>query len=239
MPSQYARLNAPFHKQRRKKKKKKPRVTKVGRGVPTIPSTGNGFPAKRIRKLRYVSDAGDVTLNAGAGGLASHTFRAVSVNDPDQSGTGHQPLGYDQWTAFYQQYVVLKATCTVYYSTEVTSNVCSQIIGLSLDENNSFAPTTLGHACELPGSVFSTIATGQQTTRKLSLTYDAKKFYDVKDPNDVNDLVAAYNGNPNKTAAFHLYAGSMDGITNALAIDCMVVIDYLVEFSEPNELAQS
>lgn len=39
---------------------------------------------------------------------SSRIFRLNSLYDPDQSATGHQPRGYDQFQAFYRKYTVYK-----------------------------------------------------------------------------------------------------------------------------------
>jgi len=39
-------------------------------------------------------------------GFGSRVFSMNSIYDPNVTGGGHQPLGYDQWGSFYQQYEV-------------------------------------------------------------------------------------------------------------------------------------
>lgn len=49
--------------------------------------------------LRY-NETFSLTSTAGAG--ASYLFRGNGPFDPNQTGTGSQPTGYDQWSSFYQ-----------------------------------------------------------------------------------------------------------------------------------------
>lgn len=42
-----------------------------------------------------------------SGALYYYQFRGNSVYDPDYTGTGTQPNGFDQWASFYNSYVVL------------------------------------------------------------------------------------------------------------------------------------
>jgi hypothetical protein len=42
-----------------------------------------------------------------SGSLYYYQFRGNSVYDPDYTGTGTQPNGFDQWASFYNTYVVL------------------------------------------------------------------------------------------------------------------------------------
>jgi hypothetical protein len=52
-----------------------------------------GFPAQFNTKLRY---SAAYQLSETLGAVASQTFRGNDTNDPDQTGTGHQPTYYDQ-----------------------------------------------------------------------------------------------------------------------------------------------
>lgn len=42
-----------------------------------------------------------------------HTFRATDLYDPDYTGTGHQPLGFDQMMLMYRKFLVLKSKISV------------------------------------------------------------------------------------------------------------------------------
>jgi len=63
------------------------------------------FPIRWNRTLRYSQL---VTLTAGASGLfgTEQIFRLNSLFDPDLSGVGHQPYGYDSLAALYYRYKV-------------------------------------------------------------------------------------------------------------------------------------
>ncbi len=50
-----------------------------------------------------------LTPNATLGSLYSYQFRGNSVYDPDYTGSGAQPTGFDQWSAFYNEYCVLSS----------------------------------------------------------------------------------------------------------------------------------
>lgn len=72
------------------------------------------------------------------------TFRGNSVYDPDQSGIGNQPTGYDQWTAFYTQYNVLasKIKVSAIATTTDASNPCRDFLAqFILLPSNETVPT--------------------------------------------------------------------------------------------------
>jgi len=62
-------------------------------------------PPKRNYKLNYVQN---VVLQAGAAGVlgAQQRFCLNGMYDPDTSGGGHQPYGYDQLAFLYKRYKV-------------------------------------------------------------------------------------------------------------------------------------
>lgn len=62
------------------------------------------MPAQLNTKFRYVSN--QKQLITGVAGVPVYIFRLNSCFDPDWSGTGHQPLNWDQITPFYAFYRV-------------------------------------------------------------------------------------------------------------------------------------
>ncbi len=71
-------------------------------------------PASKIVQLKYVSPVpyNGGGLDAGASVTANYIFRANSCFDPDLTGTGIQPPGFDQWKQFYTTYEVLASHIT-------------------------------------------------------------------------------------------------------------------------------
>lgn len=77
--------------------------------------------------LRY-TEYTEITLAAGAANRVIYNLN--SIYDPNRSGAGHQPYGYDQLAALYARYRVLKASWVVkfvgstesYYGVVVPTN---------------------------------------------------------------------------------------------------------------------
>lgn len=65
----------------------------------------------RQSNMRYYDYAQQLT--AAAGFTASRFFIANGLFDPDISGSGHQPMGFDQMMALYTTYTVMRATLTI------------------------------------------------------------------------------------------------------------------------------
>lgn len=68
-------------------------------------------PRSQMVKFDYVVS---FTLTEGAAGIgASYVHRLNSLYDPNSTGVGNQPLGYDQWSAFFNRSVVYKCIAEV------------------------------------------------------------------------------------------------------------------------------
>lgn len=69
-----------------------------------------GVPDRLYVKLRYREQ---LSWTQAAGNLGDNVYRGNSLFDPDLTGTGGQPLGFDQWSAFYGSYTVLGSSIDV------------------------------------------------------------------------------------------------------------------------------
>lgn len=74
----------------------------------TMVSTGMGFPKKLCMTHKYVET---FTLGHASGGFNHYIFSANSMYDPNVSGTGHQPMYWDQIMALYNHAVVIGSKC--------------------------------------------------------------------------------------------------------------------------------
>lgn len=108
---------------RRTRRKKKP--TREQR-VQTLANLGRVIiPDQMGTVLRYTDR---VTLTCIAGVAEIYEFKINSIYDPDLSGTGHQPVGRDEWMNFYSRYRVLSAKCRAsFYNLETVASYMAEI----------------------------------------------------------------------------------------------------------------
>jgi len=91
------------------KKNYRKRVNK-SRSVTLVNTSGlSPLPSRYISKHKY---AETVTLN-GLGGLQSYVWNLNSMWDPNRTGVGHQPYGYDQLSNLYNRYRVISCRYVV------------------------------------------------------------------------------------------------------------------------------
>ncbi len=78
-------------------------------GISTITVGCIGFPDRANVKLR-LSD----TFAIGTVSLMSQSYRLSSINKPKVGGSD-RPMGYNEWTSFYDRYQVKKVTYNITY----------------------------------------------------------------------------------------------------------------------------
>lgn len=190
------------------------------------------IPASKLVKLRYCTYL-ELDPAAAAQGVRN-IFRANGCYDPDQSGIGHQPLGFDQWSAFYDQYVVLGSKCTARFMANSESvNFNSGLVGIWLTDGQGSIPA-IETLMEQPGIVSKmlTNAYGSRGAVVCKKNFSAKKFFGVRDVKDNrDDLGANVTADPSSQAWYSVYFHSINAY-NPTSITVQVTIDYIVHFSE-------
>jgi len=203
-----------------------------------------GIPQVSHAKLRY---ACEVTITPpGSSGISYHQFGANCLYDPDITGVGHQPMGFDQWMALYGVYVVNKAKIDVQWMPQSSGNAKPAYFGIcSTDNISELSGTTVMGAIEqrdgtsTPGTYGSLndLASGA-THRRYA--YDLKKDKGVSLYGGINTLQQGTNAtNPADRHFFAVWAGGSNGDIGPPTGVFKVTIDYDVEFSGPLVLGQS
>jgi len=196
-----------------------------------------GFPLITTVNLKY---AESFQLTSTYGATAAHNFRTNSAFDPNQSGTGHQPLGFDQWSSFYNHYIVLRSSIRVTF-TSAAANTSGLIVGVYISDDTTVSgdPYTLIEQGLTKYKILNATNTNSKPTT-LSANYSTKSYYNVTNVNDnVGRLGAGINANPTETAIFHVFQAGLDPTVPTVTVGALVEIVYTVQFSEPKELATS
>jgi hypothetical protein len=198
-----------------------------------------GFPISQRVKLTYC-DAFNLSTSTTVVGY--NDFRANGPFDPDVSVGGHQPLGYDQWSAFYNHYIV--EGCDIEVDFWEAGNASTEIIqcGILLCDDTTVPDTPQWlyeqpkklHVCGLIGA-----SSGSRKFLTLKKHFDAKTFFNVKNVKDVREIGALISSSPEEQAYWHVYFAKASGDTSSFSFPVRVKLVYDVVFSEPKSLAQS
>lgn len=192
------------------------------------------LPAIRTKaRVRFRYSDFDIPLISTFGSLVGHAFCANGCYDPDITGAGHQPYGWDQWAPYFSQYVVTGSKIKAYVTTDGTVNgVC----GIYLDDNNAIPTSTSGLIEGNKGS-FS-IINQQRSSAKIRSAYSPRKFYNITDVKDnVVRIGANISSNPDDRSFYVVWFQAEAG--GDATIHMIVVIDYIVDFSQPSTVGQS
>lgn len=171
-----------------------------------------------------------------------YSFRANSIYDPDLTGVGHQPRYHDQWSNFYERYMVVGSNITVKFLKDGDAGVYTyESLYIELNDQGS---STVAYATN-PYTAFETNLTKKRIMtnredRPLALKhfYKSKPFFNLTNLKDHWDHLGGQMGNfgtgsnPDKGAYFHVGTREMTGGTTIAKI-ISVVIDYVVLFRDP------
>lgn len=218
----------------KKRRKSKPRRRKK---LPTA------FPSTMTTKLKYVET---VNLNAEAGGApVNYHFSANSIYDPNITGTGHQPMGRDQFALLYDHYTVIGSKIKVtYYTTANNTQNIAMWCGTALQDTTNTLDS-LPRILEQSGAKGGLLMTGTTQGRKTSgysQFYSPRKMFRLGNGGIVGNtrICAGINSSPSEDAVFTLLVVQPDGSgTDPVILTALVEIEYIVTFSEKKSLASS
>jgi hypothetical protein len=167
-------------------------------------------------------------------------FRANGPYDPDASIGGHQPLGYDEWAAFYNHYVVRRSDIMVEaYDTEAAAILDSLSVIVCDDTTIPATPQALREQPACSATVFGKDM-GSKAVGRVNQFYEPRQFFGCKRVEDrVETLGALVGANPSEQAYFGVAIGSAIGGVNSRTYVMRVRICYTILFLEPKTLPQS
>ncbi len=196
----------------------------------------NPLPFKLVTRLSYHSK---YTLTGGAAdAMAIQVINASSLYDPDYTGTGHQPLGFDQLMPIYDHYVVLGAKITVRFNHAYRNGPYAALVGVS--GGAVVTPkTTATEYIEQGGAVHANMGISQSTQVVLNNFYSPKIHMGIPDPQSSDKLHGTISANPVDGWFFHIWATNAVTGETVTSVVADVTVEYLAAFIEPQELAQS
>lgn len=195
------------------------------------------FGASATRKVKYVDF---VDLTPGSASVGYHTFVANGLYDPDYTGTGHQPMGFDEIMAFFDHYTVTDATVTVDVVPKTISNVEPALLGIALtDSHTALAGKTLPEVLEsrVTQSYIHAGAYNPTDVHRIKAKFSAKEFFGVKDVNGMYQYRGSSSTNPSEQAHFQIFASSHAATPGPITL--LVTVEFNAKFTEPRMIGQS
>lgn len=190
-----------------------------------------------VAKLRYCQN---VTITASAGLMKYQQFRANGLYDPDYTGIGHQPMGFDELMAQYNHYTCIGSKINVCYS----GGTNPYLAAIALYAGSGDVTVVPSEVKERQRTVWKFVPqNGGDRPYPVILRkkFSAKKFFHVKAIVGESQYKGTSTANPIEEAFFAVYAGPDDegGSTDVGPVIISVTIEYIVIFSEPKVMGQS
>ncbi len=195
-----------------------------------------GFPQSNRTTLRY---AESVTISGAAGSMATYQFALNGLFDPNITGTGHQPLGFDQWSVFYNNYVV--HSCRWRLTPFVTSASIYPYFGAYVTDDTSITATSAPVLIEQGKSEWTIVyyTPTLQYSKPMKGSLDMREWFQVAHLHDaIANYGAAVTSNPSNIAYLTLFVQDL-GAAGTAAVRVLVELEFEAEFIEPKELPVS
>jgi len=190
-------------------------------------------PDKICVPLNYFHD-----LALGGAVSVENLYNLNSLFDPDRTGVGHQPSGFDQWSAFYNRYRVDRVRVQLDFVNNSSTSVTSL---LALPNNDATAintVATLQAGCEAPFAWSRAIATnaGMNVCRYVR-SFNLNQIVGVTAAKYEADdsYQAVTSASPTEMIALHVVAQDFGFSTN-VNILARVKITYFTTFYDRNQL---
>lgn len=199
-------------------------------------SVKSPVPTKFATKVIYASQ---FQLDAGVAGVPGvYVFSANGLFDPDITGVGHQPRGFDQIMALYDHYVVIavKVKFEMAPASSTASNVAR--CGITLKDSSTVF-TNANNYMEAGYTIWSLASVGGTSEGvKFEKAYNPNKFLGRSKPLADAELKGSASANPTEQAFLHLWTAPVQSL-DAGPFDCQVHLEYSVVFIEPKIPGQS
>jgi hypothetical protein len=183
-------------------------------------------------KFKY-SQHQNVTCTTGI--VNDYQFRLNSIFDPDLSGTGHQPYGYDTFATLYNRYRVFKCDYDITIVNQSTGPATTTVLCC----NNATAFTNATLASESTGAV-TKVLTGSAALSTVhfrgsvdlpSLTGQTPTQYMAEDR-----YQAVFSQNPSELMTLNVCNTTL---TANGTLSIIIDLIYTCECFDPLDLAQS
>jgi hypothetical protein len=176
-------------------------------------------------------------LSTGAGTCGTYIFSGNGLYDPNITGTGHQPMAFDQLMLSYEHYTVLSSKITVTVrSTDADDSIW---VGVSLNAGTT-AVTDYNALCENGLIVRERVGLSTHPTavRTLVQKVDVRDFESVPSVLSDPDLQGSVSANPVEQVYYHVSSWNTEN-ANVAGATFSVFIEYDVMFTEPRKNSAS
>lgn len=217
------------------RRKRKPRFKKKAKSMYT--QSANTPLGKSLKSQTRYFEKGLALSPPAAGNSARYVFSANGLYDPNVTGVGHQPIGFDQLMQMFDHYTVIGSRLRVDFNNNDPVN--SVIVGIHLNDDKT---PSLDPAITIEnGSAKYTTLTpsgGDKSHTTMTLKCSPAKYLGRSRPLSDPELKGNVNQNPIEGVFYNIFACD-NGFGDPTTVDFNVTLEYLVIYHEPKQLALS
>lgn len=178
-----------------------------------------------------------LSITGTTGAIGNYFFRANDAFDPNQTGTGHQPMGFDQMMLLFEQFFVLRSHIRVRF---LNTGSNPGIVGVALTPDTTSIVPESTQEQGLQRTRFVEKNGVQGDCQTITLTCDCPTYFGVRrQPYLASSLYQGTAGNvPTELCYFKLFTYSLDAVST-IAVSFDVALTYDIYFQEPRQLGES
>jgi len=184
-------------------------------------------------KLVYCDQA---SYDATTSTVAYNCYRANSVFDPDLTGAGHQPMGYDQQSALYHCWVVpaVHLEFTITPGSTATQGV---VYGAFWQDTPTIISTSVNVLRELRKGPVEFFVPGNGTPKTIKTTFDNSRYYSLSQEAYIEQGSNGFGGcidtNPARGSYLFVWVGTTLSTNEPAAVNVNVRLTYDTRFFAP------
>jgi len=207
---------------------KRQKVTRNRNNVPL----GLGFPKKMTMTHKYTQT---VLITSTSGVMQQLHWSANGMFAPFASGTGHQPLYFDQMGALYNHYTVIGSKCA-FKIVPSSGSQLAMVVGSYVNDDTT-AQTAINTIGELSSGNRILIGADSDKNYTMRKKWSAKKYFGGSVLAN-NDLEGTTVGNPNEQSYYNISLQAADA-TSTVSCWLDVEISYIAVWAELKDIAGS
>jgi len=194
------------------------------------------FPV-RTKRMMLPYYVGFQLTSGGTAAAGSYVFSLNGMYDPDVTGTGGQPMGFDQMMTFYEHYTVHRCEVVAVIRNQNTTLFADCSLAVRADSTQVTNVQTL---MENGNAVASKLLPSPQfgSMRQLSLACDIDTFGGVDDLQDNEDYRGGAGSNPTEQTYLHVSLWNIESLT-AVGAWVELRMKFHAVFTEPRVISIS